>query len=123
MCAVNAYIMYKCVQKENGLKPMSHLKFVRHLVDQLVGDFSDGSQRNTEPSTSNEVHRLIGRLHVIRHDDNGNCRDCVVCSNRKMKGGRKQTRFYCHTCPRKPFMRIGDCLEKYHTLENFKSKS
>lgn len=120
MCVINAYIMYKFVQKENNRTPISHLKFVRRLVDQLVGDFRDGSQRNTGPATSTGLERLNGRLHIIRHDDNGNCRDCIVCSNRKIKGGRKQTRFYCDTCLKKPFMCIGNCFQKYHTLENFK---
>lgn len=39
MCIVNSYILYTSVKKINNEKSMSHLKFVKLLVDQLVENF------------------------------------------------------------------------------------
>lgn len=95
---------------------MSHLNFIKTLVDQLVGDYKDLRSR---PSTSApSENRLDGKLHILRK---GPKRDCVVCSKRAVKGGRRETSEYCDTCPNKPHMHLGDCFEKYHTLKNYKN--
>ena len=114
MSAINAYILYKCVKKSKNEKPLSHLKFVKRLVDQLVGEFREDRSR---PSTSTHETRLDKRLHILRK---GKKRDCLVCSNRQEKGQRRETSEYCDTCPGKPRMHMGNCFERYHTLRNFK---
>ena len=43
-----------------------------------------------------------------------------VCSDRKVKGGRHETRFICETCDRKPALHIGECFKKYHTMVKFR---
>lgn len=115
MSAINAYILYKCVKQSKNEKPLSHLKFVKRLVDQLVGDFHKDRSR---PSTSETETRLDKKLHILRK---GKKRDCIVCSNRHEKGQRRETSEYCDTCPGNPQMHIGNCFKRYHTLRNFRS--
>ena len=97
-----AYIAYKINNTKINEKPLSHLKFVKTLVDQLVGDFRQN--RNRSSTSSTEV-RLDGKLHVLRK---GTKRDCVVCSRRDKKGQRHETYEFCDTCPGKSRMHLGD---------------
>ena len=85
ICFINAYIIYKIKVTKMNKKSLSHLKFVKTLVDQLVGDFRQN--RNRSSTSSTEV-RLDGKLHVLRK---GTKRDCVVCSRRDKKGQRHET--------------------------------
>lgn len=86
-----------------------------------MGDFRDGaSSHQGRPSTSNNDERLNGKLHIMRHCKDVRSKDCAVYSNRKIKGGRRQTNYFCSTCSRKPGLHIGDCFEKFHTLQNYK---
>lgn len=77
--SINSYILYKSVKKSKNEKPLSRLKFVKRLVDQLVGDFQE---YRTRPSSLTYETRLDKKLHRMRKD---NKRDCVVCSNRQEK--------------------------------------
>ncbi|XP_045536705.1 piggyBac transposable element-derived protein 4-like [Papilio machaon] len=117
MCTVNAYILYTSVKKINNEKPMTHLKFVKLLVDQLIGNFRQNSTSREYSYTPNTEARLNNHLHIIR---SGTKKDCVVCSNRKIPGERRQTHYFCDTCLEKPRLHIGNCFERYHTLENYK---
>jgi hypothetical protein len=44
-------------------------------------------------------------------------KDFAVCSNRNMKGGRRETSFYCNTCPRKPDLHPNKCFAIYHAVK------
>lgn len=122
ICARNSYILYKESLRKEGKIPMTHLTFVRKLVDQLVGNFRDGCTSRGRPSTSDKEERLNGKLHILRRNEGGRSKDCLVCSNRKIKGGRRESAYHCDTCTRKPGLHIGDCFEKYHTQENYKTQ-
>ncbi|XP_066596608.1 piggyBac transposable element-derived protein 4-like [Prorops nasuta] len=111
---INSYILYKTVQHNKNEKALTHLKYRKILVDQLVGDFR---QERTRVSTSISEIRLNGKLHIMRK---GSKRDCVVCSTRKQRDGRRQTSEYCDTCPNKPRMHMGDCFKRYHTMVKYK---
>lgn len=116
ICSINAYITYKVMTLKKNEKPISHLKFVKLLVDQLVGDFREPRGR---PSTSLSTDvRLNGKLHVLRK---GSKKDCIVCSKRAIKGQRHETPTFCDTCPDKPRMHMGDCFVRYHTLTIYKT--
>lgn len=116
ICSINSYIIYKAVKTKNNEKPLSHLKYLKVMVDQLVGEYKEPRSR---PSTSADPEtRLNQKLHILR---SGPKRDCVVCSKRAVKGGRRETSTYCDTCPGNPRMHLGDCFEKYHTLRNYKN--
>lgn len=122
ICAINSYILYKVSARRESRKPMPHFMFVRKLVAQLVGNFRGGADSKPgRPSTSDKDERLNGKLHILRHCENVKSKDCTVCSNRKIKGGRHQTNYFCDTCTRKPGLHVGECFEKYHTKENYKT--
>ncbi|KAI4481598.1 hypothetical protein M0802_013908 [Mischocyttarus mexicanus] len=114
MSIINSYILYKTVQHNKNEKALTHLKYRKILVDQLIGDFR---QERTRVSRSISEIRLNGKLHIMRK---GPKRDCVVCSTRKQRDGSRQTSEYCDTCPSKPRMHMGDCFQRYHTMVNYK---
>ncbi|XP_055377942.1 nuclear protein localization protein 4 homolog [Condylostylus longicornis] len=64
-------------------------------------------------SSGSEIIRPKRRL-IMRK---GLKRDCVVFSTRKQRDGRRQKSKYCDTCPSKPRMHMGDCFQRYHTIE------
>ena len=98
------------------------MKFVRRVVDQLLEDFRDSHAKN-ESLTSGTAERLNGLLHIIRRDDTRRSKDCVVCSNRKVKGGRRESRYYCATCSAKPGLHIDDCFERHRTIQEYKTSN
>ena len=102
---INSYLLYQEHQKKHDIKKLTHLQFVRRLVAQLIGDFRDTNPKI--PSTSETAERLNGLLHIIRRDERGRSKDCVVCSNRKVKHGKRESRYYCATCAAKPTLHIG----------------
>ncbi|XP_014478485.1 PREDICTED: piggyBac transposable element-derived protein 4-like [Dinoponera quadriceps] len=118
MCVINAYIMHKITRQQNNERPLTHLNFVKCLVDELVENFRHQTPSRAQPSTSFVDIRLNNQLHIIR---SGTKKDCAVCSDRKTPGKRRETRTYCDTCTRKPGLHIGDCFAKYHTLENYRN--
>lgn len=118
ICSINSYILYKSIKKQRNERPLSHLQYVKTLVDQLRGDFRQTRDRaSTSTSSFNEI-RLNGKLHVIL---TGVKKDCKVCSQRNKPGERHQTTYYCDTCPDKPRMHLGDCFIKYHTKQQYKA--
>lgn len=40
--------------------------------------------------------------------------------NREIKGGRKETNFYCGICERKSALHSGERIKKYHALKTYK---
>lgn len=107
------------MKKQNQIL-LSDLKYVKKLVDQLVGDFRAGSSVFICQHTFDIDGILDGRLHIMLKLEARKAKDCAVCSNQKIKGGRRKTIYYCDTCPRKPGLHIGMCFEQYHTLSDFK---
>lgn len=115
--SLNSYILYKADCKHNNSKPMSHINFIRKLVMSLIGNLCEGeTARYRTPSTTDNEERLDGKLHILQLDAKRKHNDCLVCSNRKLPEGRKTTVYFCETCNRKPFLNVGDCFKKYHTL-------
>ncbi|KAL2732253.1 piggyBac transposable element-derived protein 4-like [Vespula maculifrons] len=66
---------------------ITHLQFVCRLVDQLVEDFRESGNTSSFAGTK---ERLKDFLHVIRQDDTGRSKDCVLCSTRKIKDRRRK---------------------------------
>lgn len=119
ICVINSYILYKVVKRQRNEIPMSHLKYLKLLVKQLRGDYRQdrGPGRSSTSAATDDSVRLNGKLHIILK---GTKKDCRVCSDRKKKGGRHETVYFCNTCPDKPRLDLGECFLKYHTMENFK---
>lgn len=115
---VNSYIIYNNYAAKENIKKITHKKFREELLMALIGEFRVPLQRPGRPSSSDTIQRLDGKSHFIfSHKKH---KDCIVCSNRKIRGGRKETTFYCETCDRKPGLHPGECFKKYHTLKKFK---
>ena len=55
VCVINSYIIYKIVKKKQNEKPLTHLKYVKLLVDQLINNFR---QERFRASTSSSEIRL-----------------------------------------------------------------
>jgi hypothetical protein len=76
---------------------MSHVKYRRALVENLVGDVRNPIKKSHQGSAVREA-RLNTALHFLYHYEKKKHKDCIVCSNRKVMGARKETYFDCKTC-------------------------
>ena len=94
MCVINSYIVYRAIEEQNNKVPMKHYKYVKNLVDQLRGDFRETWIHQATYATD---IRLNNQLHLIFLGKKK--KDCIVCSDRKTPGERRQTSYYCDTCP------------------------
>ncbi|CAK9833061.1 PiggyBac transposable element-derived protein 4 [Anthophora retusa] len=114
---INAYVLYKACP--NTTKKLSHKQFREKLVLDLVKNIRVTAKRG-EPSSSDKEQRLNGKLHIITLHPQNKHKDCAVCSNRKVPGGRKEKSYICETCDRKPGLHVGQCFKRYHTMVNYK---
>ena len=80
------------------------------LIEQIINGFRQ--ERSRASATS-----LNGKLHEM---GKGKMRDGVVCSNRQMKGERRQMSQFSDSCSEKPRMHLGDCFSRYHKMKKFK---
>jgi Transposase IS4 len=118
---VNSFILHNIQREMDGKKKVTHLQYRKALLVQLVGDVRNkNALRRGRPSTASKEERLDGKSHFIMLRPNSRTKDCSVCSNRKIKGGRRETVYFCETCERKPGLHPGDCFKKYHTEVNYK---
>ena len=111
--------MHRTTEERNGRQPLTNLKFRRMLLLDLIGNVRNQGKKMGRPSSSDTEERLNGKLHILKHNPEKKKKDCAVCSNRKVRGGRKETVFVCVTCTRKPALCVGDCFEKYHTQKDY----
>jgi hypothetical protein len=118
-------ILYRLKAIDAKKKPMTHLRFRWKLVEELSVDRMTvrGSKKRGRPLSYNGAERLDGKQHFIYANENSNSKDCAVCSISKIKGGRRETVYYCATCSGKPGLNPGDCFELYHTKVNFKCQN
>jgi hypothetical protein len=121
---VNSFILYNLMRAEENLPPVTHKTFRESLIEELVKDVitnSNGSRKRGRPSTTDREERLNGKFHSIAKLPGRKSKDCIVCSDRSVKGGRRETVYYCETCERKPGLHPDVCFTKYHTQEKFKN--
>lgn len=116
---VNSYHLHSIDKKERNTSPLSHLKFRNKLIKQLVANTRNVSLKRGRPANDDE-QRLDGKSHFIMQKVNKSTKDCVVCSDRKTPGGRRETSFYCETCTRQPGLHPGACFKRYHTERSYK---
>lgn len=92
----------------------SHLYYRKQIIEQLVGDVQNTeASKKGRKSSSDNAERLLGK-HFMARTAGRKPKDCILCSDRKTPGRRKQTVYYCKTCTRKPGLCF-DCFERYHT--------
>ena len=78
------------------------------------------SRKRGRPSTQDTEERLNRKPHFVMKNEGNSTKDGAVCSNRKLKGQRRETVYFRKTCTRKPGLHPGTCLKNYHTLEKYK---
>lgn len=61
ICLINSYILYKLEKTKKEEKPLSHLRFLKTLVEQLRGSYRQHREQMST-SHSDEI-RLNGKLH------------------------------------------------------------
>lgn len=118
---VNSFILCNIQRGKENMKPVSHLKYRKELLLQLVGNVRNQSLKRGRPSSSDQEERLRKIPHFIASNPKSNSKDCSVCSDRKIQGGRRETVYFCDTCSRKPGLHPGDCFKKYHTMKKYKN--
>lgn len=117
---VNSYHLFSMDRKERNLNSISHLKFRRNLIDQLVANVRNTSRKRGRPSKTDTEERLNGKPHFIMKRQDSSHKDCAVCSRRNVSGGRHETSYFCETCSRQPGLHPGECFKKYHTIKKYK---
>lgn len=111
---VNSYILWSMDREEKNLPKKSHLYYRKQIIEQLVGDVQNTeASKKGRKSSSDNAERLLGK-HFMARTAGRKPKDCILCSDRKTHGRRKQTVYYCKTCTRKPGLCF-DCFERYHT--------
>jgi len=118
VAVVNSFILF---QQSDTTSDATHLQYRRNLISLLVGDIRNQDRsRKGRPSTMDREERLNKKPHFPDQLPDGKLRDCAVCSNRKVHGGRRQTVYICKTCTRKPGLHPSRCFEIYHTVKDYK---
>ena len=115
---VNSYILCNIVQSRKGSKKFTHQQYRKALIMQLVGDVRQMERKRGRPSSLDTTERFSNKQHFIGQNLE-KPKDCAVCSNRKIKGERSKTSYFCKTCSRKPSLHPVDCFEKYHTIIHY----
>ena len=110
---VNRFIPYDVKRKEKGLRIVTHKKYCKNLVIQLVGNVQNKNLRKRGRNSDAELIEHLSGRHFVTKIPNGRTKDCAVCSDRNVK--RKDTVYHCETCERKPGLHPDKCFKKYHT--------
>jgi len=90
---VNSFILYDINQSQSGGKRISHLqyRYGKKLAEQLVGDVRNQKKKRGRPSSLDKSERLDKQQHWVGRLEGDKMKDCVVCSNRKVKCERKKS--------------------------------
>jgi hypothetical protein len=68
------------------------LEFRKKVIKGSVGNIQNKmTQKRGRPRSTGIEDRLNGRLHPIQNHDGKVKKDCAICFNREVKGGRKET--------------------------------
>lgn len=120
---VNSFILYNIDRQQNNLRPVLHSTYRKELIKGLVGEVRNLSRKRgrRHSAEGDDGVRLNGMYHSLQVQEGKKTKDCAVCSNRKVPGGRKETTFYCATCPCKPGLHPNTCFDKYHTVKKYKN--
>jgi Transposase IS4/DDE_Tnp_1-like zinc-ribbon len=100
---VNAYVLCRESLPEEQ-KGRTNLKSYRkELIKQLVGNLEENFKPKSDRDFLNvKIPHLLGK---------NSSRRCLLCSRKKI---RKETVYYCATCPSRPFLHIPECFNEYH---------
>lgn len=120
---VNCFVIFNKIQVSKGFLTIKQKEFRLNLFHQLIESLT------LRPVVKRGRHKLLSRedrlkneQHFIGKREKGKHKDCAVCSKRTPTGKRKQTIYYCTTCPNQPSLCLQVCFKRYHIMENYKSK-
>ena len=110
---VNAHLLHL----QSGHK-LTQLQFRQEVAKSLLDDFTRERAHKTHRAPDTPL-RLKEVRPFLEPTPSGTRPDCRVCSNRGM-GERHQTGYRCKGCktPLCPY----PCMERYHTLKDYKIK-
>ena len=113
LALVNAHLLYLA----SGNK-LTQLAFRQDVAKSLLEGFERQGAHRT-PRAPDIPLRLTESRPFLEPTDPGTRPDCRVCSNRSA-GERHQTSYRCKGCkaPLCPY----PCMERYHTLKDYKIK-
>lgn len=117
---VNSFILMRLQLLKQGEKEQRHLQYRRNLIEQLIGDVRARAGKRGPSARLDCEQRLDGKPHFIYKIPGRSSKDCAVCSDRKTKGGRRETVFFCKTCRNNPGLHPGECFERFHTLPKYR---
>ncbi|XP_068115852.1 piggyBac transposable element-derived protein 4-like [Hyperolius riggenbachi] len=110
----NSFVVYK----KSGNKA-SYLKFQRAVIASLIYESGYTSQR-TGQQDSEEVMRLCDKHFIAPLPPNPGKQNpqkrCRVCARHQI---RRDSRYYCPTCPSRPGLCLIGCFEAYHSVLNY----
>jgi hypothetical protein len=91
-------MLYRLKAIDANKKPTTNLQFRRKLVEELSADRMAvrGSKKQGRPFPNDGAERLGGKQHFIYANETA-IPKTVQCSNSKMKGGHRETVYYCAT--------------------------
>jgi hypothetical protein len=114
----NCYISYKDMMKRKSMKFLPNedfrLTLVEHFLKELNSEFSSEAFVNPQKY----INKRLKERHFLEIIPNKKRRDCVYCSNRKVR--QIKSKYQCKFC--KLAFCPAECFERYHTLKNFKEK-
>jgi hypothetical protein len=115
---MNSFHQYTMNHHSANLSSLSYLEVHKKVIEGLLGSiWNKMTQKRGRPSWTDVEDHLKGKLHLIQANDRKETEDFGVCSNRKLKGGRRDTSFYCNTCSRKSRLCPNKCFAIYHAVK------
>lgn len=122
VAVVNSFLLFNMNKQNNGERTIQHRKFREILITQLVGDVRNTtSLKRGRPTSLDKEERLNKQPHFLAAHPTKKTKDCAVCSNRKVPGGRRETLYFCKTCSKNPGLHPAECFERYHTMLKYKN--
>ena len=112
ICTVNAHIIFTSVPANSSVSLKS---FIQKVCALLLDGFATTETRRGRRISGDMPQRLVEK-HFL--EPTNTRLDCIVCSDRNVEGGRRQTHYKSRKCgvPLYAF----PCFERYHTLVDFK---
>uniref|UniRef100_A0A803K7T6 PiggyBac transposable element-derived protein domain-containing protein n=1 Tax=Xenopus tropicalis TaxID=8364 RepID=A0A803K7T6_XENTR len=114
MALYNSYVVYKAAV------PGPRLSYYNYLLQLLPALLFGGVEKVPDMPGNDHVARMVGKHFIANIPPTLNKRytqrKCKVC---RSKGVRREVRYYCPKCPKKPALCFHPCFEVYHTVLHY----
>ena len=114
LCLVNAHILYQACGNK-----LTQMESRTSVAESLLDGYERQQGQHSTSRAAETPLRLTEKRPFLEPTPQGSRPDCRVCSNRRA-GERHQTQYRCKGCktPLCPY----PCMERYHTLKDYKIK-